>query len=245
MGDEERTYRVFGPDGSGLTAFRIKVETTDLYIKAESDLSGEALKLAAAARKTISDHAGERPEFLTALTPLEIPGECADFLLASMYRAGIAADVGPMAAVAGAVARYVAEGLKPFTRRVLVENGGDLYIDDEIPVSVGIFAGKSPFTGRLAIELEAERLPVSVCTSSGTVGPSLSFGKADAATVIAGDAALADAVATALGNRIKTPGDIKTALAWAMGVPGVEGALAIIGGSMGCLGDVKLAKTER
>lgn len=241
MLEEERTYRIFEPGKGGSVPFRVKVETTDLFIRADRELYQEALESAKRARRIIADHGRERPEFLTSLSPLEA-GRVQDALLLAMYSATAVAGVGPMAAVAGAVAQYVAEELGALSSNVLVENGGDLYLIGDREVAVGIFAGTSPFTGKLAIEIEGARLPLSVCTSSGTVGPSLSFGKADAATVVAKSAALADAVASGLGNRINTPDDLESALVWAYSVPGVEGVLAIMGDRMGCLGEIELGR---
>lgn len=240
---EERTYRTFGRDGAGLVAFRAAIETTDLYVKAGKDLEKETLAAIKEARTALSDHGRARPEFFSSLKPLsEPPGDIHPVPLA-MYRAARAAGVGPMAAVAGAVAEWVAKTLKNFSTRVIVENGGDIWIDDDKSVLVGIYAGKSPFSGRIALEFGPDRLPLAVCTSSATVGPSLSFGLADAATVAAADGALADAVATGLGNRIGAPADIEPALDWAMGVPGVLGALAIMGDNLGLKGELTLSKS--
>ncbi|MCA1989441.1 MAG: hypothetical protein LDL07_09915, partial [Desulfarculus sp.] len=85
-------------------------------------------------------------------------------------------------------------------------------------------------------------MPLAVCTSSGTVGHSLSLGRADAATILAKDAALADAAATALGNRVRTAADLATALDWAQGVPGVLGALVIKGSQLAAWGEVELVR---
>ena len=83
----------------------------------------------------------------------------------------------------------------------------------------------------------------AVCTSSGTVGPSLSYGRADAAVAVARDAALADAAATALGNRVRGPADLEAAVDWAASLPGVEGAVAILGDRLAVRGDLELVPT--
>jgi ApbE superfamily uncharacterized protein (UPF0280 family) len=83
---------------------------------------------------------------------------------------------------------------------------------------------------------------LGICTSSGTVGHSLSFGKADAALVSSADAALADAVATGLGNRVRQPEDVAGALEWVRAVPGVKHALVIIGETLGAWGEYELAR---
>jgi ApbE superfamily uncharacterized protein (UPF0280 family) len=161
-----------------------------------------------------------------------------------MYRAATAAGVGPMAAVAGAVARWVGRMLREKSDWVIVENGGDIHIDTGRPVTVGLYAGTSPFSGRIGLRLDPGPMPLGVCTSSATVGPSLSFGRADAATVVSRDAALADAAASGLGNRISGPADLEAALSWVLDVPGVMGALAVCGGRMAARGEIEIVKLQ-
>ena len=176
-----------------------------------------------------------RPEFLTSLKPLE--EDPADSpIVASMIRAGKKAGTGPMAAVAGAVAEFVGKELLQWSPEVIIENGGDIFLKVARPIVVGIFAGNSRFSGRFGIQVQPTILPIGICTSSGRVGPSLSLGVSDAATIISKDTALADAVATAMGNRIRSDHDLKAAVEWAMTIPGVEGALAVAGRQNGCPG---------
>ena len=147
-----------------------------------------------------------------------------------------------MAAVAGALAEYVGRGLMPDSRAgVMVENGGDIFIASPVDVVVGLFAGSSELSMQLGLRIPGDRTPVGVCTSSGTIGHSLSFGVADAATVVADNTALADAAATGLGNRVTRQGRIETALEWAMTIPGIRGAVVIRGKQIGFLGDLELA----
>ncbi len=239
---DPRFYRVYQdlPD----CAFRVVVETTDLYIRADGDFTGEALAAARSSRRIIEEHIAACPQFATSLSPLPLPEGSGklDEMVAAMYRAGEAADVGPMAAVAGAVACRVGRIVRKKSSRVLVENGGDLYLDTDQSVLMGIYAGPSPFSGRIGLRFEPDPLPLAVCTSSATVGPSLSTGKADAATVVSRDAALADAVATALGNRVTGPEELEGALDWALSIPGIMGALAITGENIGLRGEMVLEK---
>lgn len=211
-------------------------------IRAERDLSAAALAKVVATRTLLTDHIAAHPEFATALRPLDLPTGEINPLVTSMYRAAQLAHVGPMAAVAGTVAQAVGVALLPHTHRVMVENGGDLFIDADREVTIAIYAGRSKLNGKIALRLDADELPLAVCTSSGLVGPSLSYGQAQAATVIAADAALADAVATALGNRVSSSEDIKPALEWAVSLEGVTGALAIVQDNLGIMGDVKLVR---
>jgi ApbE superfamily uncharacterized protein (UPF0280 family) len=147
-----------------------------------------------------------------------------------------------MASVAGAVAEEAGKELLEYSPEVIVENGGDIFMKTVRERLVGVYAGDSPFTGRIALKIEPGDTPLGIATSSGTVGHSLSFGKADAAMILAESAYLADAAATALGNRVKKAGDIQQALDWAQKVPGLLGALVIIGKDMGAWGRIELVE---
>ncbi len=145
-----------------------------------------------------------------------------------------------MAAVAGALAARVGRALAPLSPEIIVENGGDIYLKVAEPVTVALFAGKSPLSWRVGLKIDPALSPLGVCTSSGTVGHSLSFGRADAACVVAADAALADAAATALGNRVPDAAAIAPALKWAETVAGIRGAVVIVGDKLGAVGDLEL-----
>jgi hypothetical protein len=146
-----------------------------------------------------------------------------------------------MASVAGAIAQSVGLSLKPLSPLIVIENGGDCYLDLQEDIRVGIFAGPdSPFTGKVGLRFTADRFPFGICTSSGTIGHSLSFGKADAVTVVSRDAALADAAATALGNLVRNPQDIGRALELAPSIPLLEGVLIIARDKIGIWGNLEL-----
>ena len=161
-------------------------------------------------------------------------------IVQAMLQSGKAAGVGPMAAVAGAIAEFVGNDLLAFSPDIIIENGGDLFIVCNEPLTVGIYAGESPLSGRLGIQLSPSDRPVGLCTSSGTVGHSLSFGRADAVTILSPSAVLSDAAATAVGNRVRTKNDIQSALDWSQQIPDVEGALIICGEQMGVWGKLEL-----
>jgi len=149
--------------------------------------------------------------------------------------------VGPMAAVAGAVAEWVGRELLPLSREVIVENGGDIFLKTARVRSIGVYAGEaSPFTGKIALEIRPEETPLGVCTSSGTVGHSLSFGSADACIVISPSTPLADAAATAIGNRVKSTADIPQAIDFARSIEGIRGAVIMKDDQIGFWGEVKI-----
>ena len=238
-----RSYRTMVGD-DGLVSCRIQVRDTDLLILADRDVNILARELTLQYRLQVEAYIQRYPHFLTSLRPLP-----EDFLAPAVVRAmlaaGAAAGVGPMAAVAGAIAEYVGAGLRVAgCDEVVVENGGDIFLHRYCDCTVAIFAGESPLSLRLGLHLPAGTMPLAVCTSSGTVGHSLSFGRADSVTVVAGSAALADAVATRLGNEIgrgkEGDGGIAHALEIGRRISGVRGVVVICGEQMGAVGEVEL-----
>ena len=145
-----------------------------------------------------------------------------------------------MASVAGAIAEFVGTELLDFSPEIIVENGGDIYLKSLKKRLIGIYAGKSPLSGKIGLEINGEDTPLGICTSSGTVGHSLSYGKADAVIAVSKSALLADAAATAIGNLIKKPGDIPSGIKFAKGIEGLKGVIIIEGDNMGLWGEVKI-----
>lgn len=238
---EERTYRRRTAT-PGLVNFRVTIEASDLHISAPRDLSAEALAALRACRAEIETRIVARPEFQSSLQPLPIDPAEKPGIIADMLAAAAAADVGPMAAVAGAVAAAVGTALLESCDEVIVENGGDIFACTRSAITVGIFAGESPFSDRIGLRIAAGDMPLGVCTSSGRVGPSLSFGRSDAVTILSPSAALADAVATAVGNMVHGPEDIQPALQRALALQEITGALVIHGNRMGARGAIELVR---
>ncbi len=239
----QRTYRRLAGSSDLISSF-VKVKDTDLHILADLEVSGLAGRLALQYRLQIERYIQQHELFGRTLAPL--PADMlAPPVVKEMLAAGQSAGVGPMAAVAGVIAEYVGKDLlKNGCREVMVENGGDVFINRSGDCTVAIFAGESPLSLRVGIKLPAGRMPIGVCTSAGTVGHSLSFGLADSVTVIARSAALADAAATRLGNEVrgasKGGGRIKKALEKSREISGVLGVVVICGEEIGAVGEVEL-----
>ena len=237
--DQPRTYRHWIKDGD-LVSFHATVGETDLFLRAQRSLKEEALKAILEYRTSLKQYIENHPNFLNALEPL-IVEEDAPQIVRQMAEAARKAGVGPMAAVAGAIAEGVGRELMKLSPEVIVENGGDIFLNILRSRTVGVYAGDSPFTGGIALEIEPEDTPLGICTSSGTVGPSLSLGRADAVIVLSPSTALADAAATAIGNLVKEAGDIPKGIAFAQGIAGVSGVVIIKVDKMGSWGQVKLS----
>jgi hypothetical protein len=235
---EPRTYRA-RMARPGLKGFRVVVKETDLWVLATRDFLPEIRDLVIQERQQLEAYIAGHPDFLTSLVPW--PADpFAPPVVREMIEAARATGVGPMAAVAGALAARVGRQLASLSPEVIVENGGDIFLAIQQPATVALFAGKSPLSHRVGLKIDPSLSPLGVCTSSATVGHSLSFGRADAACVLAESAALADAAATALGNRVLGPDTIAPALAWAAALPDILGAVVIVGEKLGAWGQVEL-----
>ncbi len=228
-----------------LTAFRVQVKETDLHVQADRPSAGDVEERVLFYRHQIENYIANNAEFLTSLVPLP-QDVLAPPIVQEMIRAGQHAGVGPMAAVAGAIAEKVGQDLlaEQKTGEIIIENGGDIFVSIHDRVKIAIFAGSSPLSCKVGIAIPRSQMPVGVCTSSGTVGHSLSFGKADAVTVVARSTALADAVATAVGNVVKQGRDMKYGLSLARDMKEISGALIIVGDKIGAWGDIELVSIE-
>ena len=235
---QERTYRT-QMQRRGLVGFRVAVQETDLMILAQRDFKSEVRSLVIQERQHLERYIEQHPEFLATLTPWP-PDPYAPPLVREMIDAAATAGVGPMAAVAGAIAARVGQALMPWSDEVIVENGGDIFMHVKRPATVSLYAGRSSLSHKVGIRIKPDQQTWGVCTSSRTVGPSLSLGRADAACVVAADTALADACATALGNRVPEAAAINAALEWLADVPGLHGAVVVVGGHLGAWGDIEL-----
>ncbi len=238
----KRDYRrLIRPEG--LLSFTVRHLETDLHVSAGRDLHDVARARVRELRRELDGYVKANPGFLESLEPVDARDDAPE-IVRVMCEAGKAAGVEPMAAVAGAFAELVGRSLLERSREVIVENGGDVFVATARERVAALHAGKSPLSGKLGIRLFPVDSPLGVCTSSATVGHSLSLGRADAATVIAPSCALADAAATALGNRASKKEDIEAALEWVSGIKGVGGAVVVIGEALGARGNVELVELQ-
>lgn len=236
-----RTYRS-QVEAKGLVVSVVQIKETDLHILAPVDVTVQARDLVLRYRSQLENYGARRPDFFTSLSPLPFD-HSAPKMIREMISASQSAEVGPMAAVAGAIAEKVGRDLLATgLAEIEVENGGDIFLHRQTECIIGIFAGDSPLSNTVGIRLPAARMPIGICTSSGTVGHSLSLGQADAVTVLAGSASLADAAATRIGNEVRRGGPLDHALQVGREIAGVEGVVIIQGRQLGAWGDVELVR---
>lgn len=224
---------------NNLIVFNVTLRETDIFIYSDADLTPIALSSVLRFRSHLEAYISVHPEFLESLTPIAYDQRAPD-IVRDMMRASEQAGVGPMASVAGAMAEHVGRDLLVHTANVIVENGGDIYMNTLNDIHIGLFAGASPLSGRVSIKIRKEEMPMGVCTSSGTIGHSLSFGCTDACCVKSRSVALADAAATSIGNIVKSKKDLQKGLNSGMKIEGVLGVLIVVGDLLGVVGDMEL-----
>jgi len=239
---EPRFYRHWIKD-SDLVSFEVVVKQTDLYIRSRRNLRNKARDSVLKHRGSLEAYIGRHPLFLTTLDPYKAEAE-APAIVKEMARVSQLAGVGPMAAVAGAIAEVVGGDLLAFSPEVIVENGGDIFLKISKKRLVGIYAGQAAFTQKIALEIVPGETPLGICTSSGTLGHSLSLGSADAVIALSPSAALADAAATALGNMVEAADDIPKAIEKARSIGELRGVVIIVGDKMGVWGRVKIVPLD-
>jgi len=224
-----------------LVSFKVQIKESDLFVLCDKKLIRETEEALLKYRQDIERYIYYHPSFKETLGPLPIE-ESMPPIVRSMVEASQKVGTGPMAAVAGAIAEFVGRSLLARCKQVIVENGGDIFMKTTKSRKVGIYAGNSPLSGRIALQIEPKETPLGICTSAGTFGHSLSFGKADAVVVVSPDTALADAAATAVGNIIKKGRDIKKGLKFLESTPGIRGGLVIKGKKLGAWGKLNIIR---
>jgi ApbE superfamily uncharacterized protein (UPF0280 family) len=237
---EPRTYRSL-VSRKRLESFRVVVRETDILVRADRRLEAETRESVLKHRMPLERYLEAHPDFVHTMRPWPAD-HMAPPIVRSMIEAGEKTGVGPMASVAGAIAECVGDDLLALSRNVIVENGGDIFIRTAFPVTAAIFAGKSALSGKVGVQIDATEHPIAVCTSSGTLGHSMSLGRADAAVVISDSAALADAAATAVGNQVRFRKDIEPAVSWGKEIEGVIGVVVVLKEKIGLWGDVNLVR---
>jgi len=216
------------------------LKETNLLIKCDEERGIDAaIEASLQARGEIERFIRLHPEFRWSLEPLKLKGSHPR-VIELMLRAGELADVGPFAAVAGAISQVAAEAaLNASAKNVAVENGGDIAIMGNQDFRIGVFAGDVKGSGRIGFLVRAEELPIGICTSSGTIGHSISFGDADAVVAIAREASVADAAATSIANAVKgknVESSIEFGLNRAKHIQEIFGCLIVRGDKIGTWG---------
>lgn len=219
------------------------MQETDLQILTDKQLDKEfVINKIKVYRSQIEKYITRDERFLNSLKPISVELK-APPIVRKMAKAARSANVGPMAAVAGAIAQFLGRSLlKKGYKDVIIENGGDIFLKITRPVKVGIYSGRSEFSKNISLKVKPIKSALGICASSGTIGHSLSFGCADSVVIISADAILSDAVATAAGNIIQSVSDLPRGIAFCRGIKGVSAALITLKNNLVCWGDIELSE---
>jgi len=234
----ERTYRK-RIRARGLTSFHVAIKETDLWISADVNLEKETRDLVFDCRQQLEMYIRMNPEFAITLSPYG-KDPYAPSMVREMIKITSQLGVGPMASVAGAIAQYVGMGLIKLTDQIIVENGGDIFLKANRALTVSILAGNSPLSETFGLSIPVKQMPLGICSSSATVGHSLSMGIADLVCILSPSAPFSDSAATAIGNRIKRKKDLLKIVDWANKIKGILGGVVIVEDRMATWGDIQL-----
>ena len=260
-----RQYRDFCIPRQGEHSFQLLLAESDIKVIVASgeqeglslqdsqNLACEMLKTLEVLRADIASWARVYPEFRHSLSPLKIPKN-APKIVRRMYEGASKAGVGPFAAVAGSIAQILAETYSNLYPDLIIENGGDIYMFSSKERVVALLSEpeKLPQTtsninqktgsqqSTLGLRFGVDDFPLALCASSATIGHSLSLGNGELAVVRAKSASLADAVATALGNRLRSADTVQDAINFAQNIVGVEGVFVQCDDAMGVWGAMEL-----
>jgi len=246
---EQRTYRnQFSQQR--FRSFGVNYKETDLWIGVDPESFREEMREAAlskviALRTEMEAYLLIDPVFGKTFEPHAVKPNAPE-IVNRMADATRRAGVGPMAAVAGAFCEAVGWHLmQQFSiQEIVVENGGDIFLKINRNLLMSVYAGNSPLSGKIGIEISADQSPLGVCTSAGTVGPSVSLGKTDATMIVCRNTALADALATTFGNLVQVPEDVQPVTQQTERFPEILSAVIICRDKIGIRGqfEMKLIK---
>ncbi len=222
--------------------YEVKHKETDLFCCTDHDLGGFIKDRVLTYRHQLEGYISVNPLFQESLIPIK-DDPVAPPIVREMIRASAAVGVGPMATVAGAISECIGRDISGLTGDFIIENGGDIYLRTSVERTIQIHAGRSPFSGHLGIKIPSSAESRGVCTSSGTVGHSLSFGKADAVCILGRSALFADGLATYLGNIVKKKDDIARAIEQGQTFSDITAILIILGDQLGAWGDLDIVET--
>jgi len=233
--------------GRNLYEHGLTINESKIHLKSDKKKAIlEAIKEIKRHRQELANYIREHPEFQYALKPIKVPLE-SPTVIKIMAEASKIAKVGPMAAVAGALADLGLQAMfKSGAKTAVVEDGGEIAAFTNRPISISILSSSLNLSGMIGFCITREDCPIGISTSSSKTGHALSFGEADSVTVVAENASIADAAATAICNSVlgvDVEKSIQLGLKRSKSIEGVKGVIIIRGGYAGLAG--KLPKIIR
>ncbi len=215
--------------------FHFEQDTSILTVLCQPEYAETGWKALLGVRSIIETFIDQYPEFENTHLPWTPPKEAPE-IIQKMCEASRLLNVGPMAAIAGTLAEVCLLAiLNAGSREAIVDNGGDIALFIRKTALIGIYSGARDFEN-LAFQIPKTQRPLGICTSSGKIGHSFSYGKTNAAIVFSENIPLADCAATALGNLVQISSDLDTCFNDFEPIPQITGAAAIFNERIGLYG---------
>ncbi len=222
--------------------WRIIYKYSDLLVSCDKDVYLKLERLIKEIYDLLGSFIKEEPSFQKSLSPLKIEQHYPPVIKKMCQKAAIF-NVGPMAAVAGAVCDYIAAGLNKYCSRLIIENGGDVFIKTSKDVEVGIYLKNKNFADKIYLKIRAKDTPCGLCSSSGSFGHSLSMGKSDLVVVLSPSTISADGAATSIANKINQSTDIYQTIDYYKNIKDISGILIVKDSKLGIWGNIQLIGT--
>lgn len=219
--------------------WRIAYKYSDLLVSCNKDISLKLERLIKEIYYLLESCIKEEPSFQKSLSPLKIKPYYPP-IIKKMCRKAAIFNVGPMATVAGAVCDYIASGLSKYCRRLIVENGGDVFIKSNKDIDVGVYLKNKYFADKIYLKIKAGITPCGLCSSSGSFGHSLSMGRSDLVVVLAKSTIGADGAATSIANKIKSPENVSKVINGYKDIKDITGILIVKDDRLGVWGNIEL-----
>ena len=181
---------------------QINIEET--HIRLTTDLNNQQLKkYIYNIRFDLKTYIRKNKLFQLSLEPIKVNEDNLPAIIQKMYSSSDICDVGPMACVAGTISElsldYLIENDSKYS---IVENGGDIALINDSTVLCGIYSNNEIIGNEIAFKIKPRKKPLGICTSSGKIGHSISFGESDSVTVISKSPSVADGLATRIANEV-------------------------------------------
>jgi hypothetical protein len=230
----------------------MQIDIGETHIRLTTDLDDHDLgKYIQSIRADLKTHISHNRDFLLSLEPVRPKEDDLAQIVEMMYTSSELCDVGPMACVAGTISEMSLDYLIGLDSKYsIVENGGDIALINDRKVLCGIYSSNEVLGNEIAFEIKSRKEPLGICTSSGKIGHSISFGSSDSVTVISKSPSLADGLATRIANDVngntcedKVTNALNTADSYR---ELFEGVLIISDGNVGTSGRLpKLVETNK
>ena len=180
-----------------------EIDLDQTHIRLTTDLTNHGLKnYIYSIRRDLKNYILRNEDFLLSIDPIATDDDL-PLIVRTMVNSSNVADVGPMACVAGAISELSLNYLiGNDSKYSIVENGGDIALINDEEVLCGIYSNNQVLGNDIAFKLKPRRDPLGICTSSGKIGHSISFGQADSVTVISRSSSIADGLATRIANEV-------------------------------------------